>query len=506
VVGWVVLTAGGALTRPRWRPLADRSTAVVAAPAVAVAAAITLPTLGRQPLSWDEAVTFGAAERSPHQLLLMLGHTDAPLGLYYLLMQGWVWLLGELGFAPTAGWLRLPSAAAAIGAVGLLVVLVRRWFDPATALLAGLLLAVHPLLTFYAQDARPYTLVTCAFLASTWALLRAVARPSWWRLAVYAGLAVLTLYLHFFSAYALAAQAVVVLAARRALWRWLVVVLVVVASVVPLVLVARHESGELVWIPHPTPGVVGAVLEHMFGGRALIVLMLAIVVLGARAAVRRARPLEPGRRVRALFLVSWLALPLVGLVAVDFLVPDLVARYGLVTIPAMVAIVAGLAVRTRGPAMRLLTVAALVVATGTTVGQELRPYKYENYRSAADVMGDLAAPGSAVMFLPMSMRAGFAPYSRLEPDLTKVHDAALETGDEPTSTDQIGGIDRPTGLLRNAFRNAPDIFVLGDSLAVAEQKLRDPADRAQQSALSGYRTVGTYRFGVVTLTELQRVT
>ena len=145
---------------------------------MAVAAVATLPTIDRQPLSWDESVTRSAADRSPHQLFGLLAHTDAPLGLYYLLMHGWTGLGRALDVGSSAGWLRLPSALAAIAAVGVLVLLVDRWFGSRAALLSGLLLAVHPMLTFYGQDARPYTLVTLCFLLATWALLPALERPT----------------------------------------------------------------------------------------------------------------------------------------------------------------------------------------------------------------------------------------------------------------------------------------------------------------------------------------
>ena len=81
----------------------------------ALSALATLPTLARQPLSWNEAVTLGAAQRSPSELWALLKHTDAPLGLYYLIIHGWLVALGWLGIGATAFWLRLPSALAAIG-------------------------------------------------------------------------------------------------------------------------------------------------------------------------------------------------------------------------------------------------------------------------------------------------------------------------------------------------------------------------------------------------------
>ncbi len=474
-------------------PSGTRSAALAA---MAVAAVATLVSIDRQPLSWDEAVTLGAAERSPHQLVAMLGHTDAPLGLYYFLMQGWLWLGDLAGIGTAAGWLRLPSAAAAIAAVGLLVAIVATWFDRRTALLAGVLFAVHPMLTFYAQDARPYTLVVCAFLASTWLLLRALERPDARRLAAYAVVAVLALYLHLFVGYAFAAHAVLVIRRREHLRRWVVVAVAVAVAATPLLLVARGQGAEIGWIARPTSGLVLAVLTHMFGGAWLAALL---TVLTAAAVVHRRRLSEPMAT-----LLLWLVVPLAMLVAVDLVLPDLVARYGLVCVPAAVTL-AVLGAGRRHRASSQVIVAVLVVVAGiTTWHQQRAPFKYEDYRAADDTMGDLASPGDAVMFFPQSMRAGYDVYRGIEPDLLNVRDAALAPGGSPLATGLIGGQDQSPASIPGLFASAPRIFVLGTSLAALATRHLGPTDAAELSALQHYRVVRSIRWGVVTLTVLQR--
>lgn len=465
--------------------------------AMAVACLTVLPRLGNQPLSWDEAVTLSASERSLSHLDALLHHTDAPLGTYYALMHGWLATLRVVGIDPTGTWLRLPSAVGAIGGVGLLVVIAARWFSVRTALLAGVLFAVHPMLTFYAQDARPYALVTCTFLAATWALLRALDRPSFARLTVYTLLATATIYLHLFAAYALAAHVVLVATARTSRRRFAVVAGVVAVAAVPLLLLAHSESAELKWIPRPSLSVVASVVPHMFGGIALAVALAALVVLAMR---RGGIP----RDRRAVFLGLWLLVPVVGLIAIDFFVPDLVARYGLVSVPAAVLLAAVAATRRPGRTVQALAAVALVIAATTTAVQQAHPFKYENYRAAADAMGDLARPGDAVMFMPISARVGLEPYYGIEPDLRNVRDLAMLPGVPPTATDQIGGTDLPPSVLSAAFGRAPTIFLLGDSLAAARRFLRDPTDLAQQAALAPYRVTRSLHYGVLSLTVLQR--
>lgn len=488
-----------------WSRLQLLSARAVALSTMSIAAVTTLVTLGRQPLSWDEAVTLDAAERSPALLWRMLGHTDAPLGLYYALIHGWLVVGRPFGWASAAWWLRLPSALAAIGAVGLLTVLATRWFGSTAGLVGGALLAVHPMLTFYAQDARPYALVTVTFLAATLALSRAIRTPSWPRLALY-GLAVTgCLYLHLFSGYALAAHLLPVVRTTRGRprlrMRWVTVYAAVVAAVAPLVLVARRQTAEVAWIAKPTPGIVLAVLSRMAGGGWLGLLLLAIIATGVgRQWLRRGVRSEP----RVSFLVAWLAVPLLALVAVDLVVPDLVARYALVCVPAAAALV-GWAVVRHGRAGAGLAAAAMVVAAVTSGQQLSRPFKYEDYRAAADQVGDLARPGDAVMFFPRSMRVGFDAYRTLEPDLAHVRDAALAPGGGPTQTDQISGLDLPAAELAARFRSATRIFVLGTPLTALSRTSLSRIDEAQLAVLTDYRVVHTARWGVVTVTELERL-
>jgi mannosyltransferase len=467
---------------------------------VALAAAATLPTLGQQPLSWNEAVTLSAAQRSPDDLWALLHQTDAPLGLYYFIIHVWLDGLNLLGISATAYWLRLPSAVADIGTVAVVVLLLTRCFDRRIAAVAGIVLAVHPMMTFYAQDARPYALLTLSFVGSTAMLIAALRRPSVGRLSAYSFLATLTLYLHLFAAFGFIGHAFLIyrLARRGERRRWLVVGAAVTASVMPLVLLARTEHGEVGWIPHPTPRIVFSVVTNIFGGAGLA---LAMVVLGTTAMMAR-RPRPRPRDPRVTFLLLLVASPVLILVALDFLSPDLVARYALICAPAAATLVALAAIHSSRPVGPILAIMVIAIAASTTGVQQAQPFKYENYRQAADTMGDIAVPGSTVMFLPISTRAGYEPYSHLEPDLSRVADPA-QLG-PVNRVDRIGGADEPAIELAPRFDSSPEIFVLGDSLPHAIRVLHDPTDVAQLDVLSRYRTVRVIRTGDLYLSVLQQ--
>ena len=131
------------------------------------------------PSYWrDEAATMTAVQRPFGALLRMMGHVDAVHGVYYLL----IWAAVRAG-GPGELVTRLPSALAMAGAAAAVAALGRRLVSPAAGLASGLLFAVLPQISLYAQDAREYALVTALAATASYLLVRAMAaagpRPGW---------------------------------------------------------------------------------------------------------------------------------------------------------------------------------------------------------------------------------------------------------------------------------------------------------------------------------------
>jgi mannosyltransferase len=507
-----------------WWAGLDTRRAVLAASMVAVVSCGGL--LGRQPLSWDEAVTASAARHTLSRLAALLNRTDAPLGGYYLAMHGWLRLLGALRLPADEAWLRLPSAVAAVAAVALTALLAARWFGPRVGLTAGVLLAVQPMLVFYAHDARPYALVTAGMVGAALLFGRALERPSAGRLAAYGLVAAGCAYLHLFGALALLVHAAVAARRSRPRWRWILVYGLLAAAVVPLLLVSSGQTGELAWIPPLTPGAVASVLSHVFGGIPLVLGTAATVLT---AALRPTRPswqlaapdLRPGRGLAALRrlwaggtagrpwgpLVGWLVVPVGLLVVGDVLRPVLVARYALPVVPALAVLVAALVAARGGRTARALLAATVLVAALTSTVQLARPYKYEDYRSATDAVTDAARPGDGVVFLPASFRVGYVQYLREpgeRPDGAEPADLALRPGDGPDAASQIGGSELPPPATESRMRLARRIFLYGLALPVADRTRRGRADRAKELALAGYHQLWRRHFGQVDVTLFSR--
>jgi mannosyltransferase len=206
----------------------------------------------------DEIVTRYASTLSLGQLAHLLEHTDIYHGFYYVVMHPWVAVFGT---TPSA--IRVPSVIAMTVAVGLMVYIARRLSGSAwTGLFAGLIMALTPEISFYAQTAREYATIVAVVLCATLALVRAIEaemagapedriRTRW---LAYALLITLCGYLNELTLAVLAAHLVTVLLARpgrRAVRHWFAAGAVGAFLVLPVVAISIHQDSAASWITRP---------------------------------------------------------------------------------------------------------------------------------------------------------------------------------------------------------------------------------------------------------------
>ncbi|MFI1193335.1 glycosyltransferase family 39 protein [Micromonospora sp. NPDC020750] len=376
----------------------------------------------------DELATWSAATRPLRALARMAGVIDAASWPYYLLMHGWVAAVGD---SPTA--LRLPSVLATAGTAGLTAALGCRLFGRRAGLLGGLLFAVLPGTSRYAQEARPYAFVALFAVLATLLLTRALDRPGWRRWAGYAAAVAGLGLAHLVALTLLAAHAATAPYVDRAAapppvgaprsasartrrrwppWGWLVAVLAALAALTPLVLLAVGQRGrQLDWVDRARPAdladLPGAVAQSgEVGG-----LLLGLAALGAARLGRRA--LLPAACVVLPVLLVFLA----GLAG-----PLWVPRYLFFTVP-FACVLAGAALGATDPAARSGPAArtpgrggvALPVALGVVLLAGLlglpdqaalrRSHEWPrgalvDYRGAARVVDEERRPGDVIVFSP----------------------------------------------------------------------------------------------------------
>ncbi|MCC6453677.1 MAG: glycosyltransferase family 39 protein [Caldilineaceae bacterium] len=146
--------------------------------------------LGSKSLWLDEALSLGFAGNPP-QLLWGSGYDNAHPPLYYTLLHYWL-LLGDSEFV-----LRLSSALAGSLAVPLGYALAASLGGRRLALSTAWLIALSPLLVWYSQELRSYSLLLMLSLLAVLAFVRLLIRPhlGWWLLFIASMSA--SLYTHY---------------------------------------------------------------------------------------------------------------------------------------------------------------------------------------------------------------------------------------------------------------------------------------------------------------------
>lgn len=328
-----------------WQFLADQPAWLYVV--VAVGGALRLYALGAESYWLDEIASLQyVTTRSLGQVIVELLFVDRHPPLYYALLDGWVALFGT-GEATV----RLLSALFGIAALPVMYALGKRLYDEQVGLLAAGLLAVSGLHLQQSQNARMYSLLVLATLASMYWFVR--LRESADRLTA-AGYLVSTAvlsYTHVFGLFVVAAQNGTVLTSRLRsddgewpvpLRQWLGLEIGVGLLVLPYLVVLSQqvfalESGSTValgWIPEPSlHRLVFAVGQYLDPLDPLVGLV-AIALIGVFAAVTTSR--VPLHRENTILLAWWIVLPILLPFALSYLVaPLFVARYTIAAMPAL---------------------------------------------------------------------------------------------------------------------------------------------------------------------------
>ncbi len=433
----------------------------------------------------DEVVSRWAALLSLRQLAHLVRHVDAVHGLYYLLLHGWM----AVGTSPTA--IRVPSVLGMVAAVALVAILARRLTGSGwAALFAGLITALTPSISYYAQTARSYAFVFACVVAETLVLLhamqaeadgapRAQLRRRW---LAYGALVVLAGYLNEMSLLVLAAHLVTVLLARQGrqtVKHWAVTSAVCVVLVAPLLAISYRQDHALSWVSRPGLRDVWILYHDYFGATiwapVLLAVCAAVAVLAARGSGAQAEAAwwRGGGVSVASVAAPLLFVPAALLLAESLIGPPLyVDRYVLYG-EAGAALLAGAGIyrigqwlagrlgRLRRPAIVWIPgVAVCVLALVLQFGAQQRTRqpgsRLYNFGGPAFLIGTHARPGDGVLFFGDFYRKVELGYPN---EFRNASDLALAVS--PAVANPFKGIDKPFSAVAPLMLAHDRIWVLG---------------------------------------------
>jgi len=379
-----------------------RADVAIVAGLTVVAALLRFTTLDVQSFWYDESVTAGRVlDPNFIQMLKELAGRESTPPLYYVMAWFWSKLFGtgEVG-------LRALSAVIGTAVVPVAYALGARLASRRVGAVLCALVAVNPMLVWFSQEARAYSLLVLTSIASVFLFAYVLESPARRRLALWAVASALTLATHYFGLFLVAAEAIWLLARWRRRRDVQLAIGAVIAAGLVLLPVAVYQAldNRTGWIARIPLGdrlrdMADAFLVGPTGAELAFVVPIAATLVGVGLALLawRAEGRERyGARVAAglglaVVLVP-LALALVGTGGDRVLDKNLLPAL----VPLMLVVAAGLGARRSGllgpaAAVGLCAVSILVVIRVAASPELQRP----DWRGAAKLIR--AGPSAAVV-------------------------------------------------------------------------------------------------------------
>jgi mannosyltransferase len=390
---------------------------------VLAGAALRFYGLGHQGFWYDEANTAYLLHHSLGQMLGLLAGNESTPPLYYIL--AWLWTrafgIGEAG-------LRSLSALFGVLVIPVAYLLGRTLATRRVGLVLAALTAFNPLLIWYSQEARSYSLLVLLTALSLLALARYRVSPEPKTVIAWAVAAILALTTHYYAVLAVAPQALWLLyeQRRRVIQIAVVVVAVCGAALIPLAL-SQNGTHRDSWISRSQLGTrLNQILPQMLIGpgspdRMLVKFVaIAAALIGLALLILRAEAVE--RRTGLAVVGLLVGAAVLNLLFILAGYDDLITRNLLaLVIPAGLVLACGLGARRAGHlgllAAAVLCSLGIIASVGVAADRVLqRP----DWRPLARMLGPgphRGQPGRAFLI----QRYGFIlPLSLYLPGLQRI--------------------------------------------------------------------------------------
>jgi mannosyltransferase len=359
--------------------------------------------VGRPELWRDELASWSFGTRPLSSLIATARHSGATQLAYYLLLHVWIMVFGD-----SVDAMRGLSVLAMAAAAACVTVLGRRLAGARAGLLSGLVFALVPSVSRFAQEVRFYSLEMLVATVATLLLLRALDGPSARRWLAYAACLALLGYVDLVALSVVAGHAAAVALRwqrdrdNRQLW-FAAAAAAGLAACVPLALLGSAQAANQVkWIPKP--GLDLAVFS--FFGRNLFYSTSVAAALIVLAIVAWAVAWREAAFMTAIAVVPVAAVWLASQGSYSYFFP----RYLLLTVGAW-AILAGIALSRLDLKMAVAGLAVIAIL-GAGDQQVIRSPgahswptypvgaggSYLGYAQAAQVVAGQARAGDAIIY------------------------------------------------------------------------------------------------------------
>ena len=281
----------------------------------------------------DEAVSVKQAQMNYGTTLEMV-KDDVHLPLYFILLNFWIKLFGisELGS-------RSLSLIFGVFSIFMIYLLAKKMFSLKVALIASALMSVSPIMIYYSQESRPYSLFVLLTLISFYFFACFVEKNEDKYLLAYLFFSLLLIYTHLFSFLVIIVQNVYLLYISRfklkKLMKWFYcqfTLFLLFTPWIPIIISQIKQTLFTEWIPKPTISIVLKTFVDFFGNT----LNLLILIFVFAMFVQR-KKFKSGEKNKLILLLIWSTLSFVIVIVYSTIFPsDYNTRYLLFTLPAII--------------------------------------------------------------------------------------------------------------------------------------------------------------------------
>jgi mannosyltransferase len=388
--------------------------AVVAVAALTVlGAALRFARLGAQGFWFDEGNTALLVHLSPGRMLGLIPRSESTPPLYYC--AAWMWAR-VFGF--TEAGLRSLSAVAGVVTIPVAYATGKKLISKRAGVIAAALTACSPLLIWYSQEARSYSLLVALSAVSLLALAYALEQPRPLTLCCWVLASALTLATHYYGVLVIVPEAVWLLAAgrhERSVQIAVGIVSLCGLALIPLALV-QNATHNTKWIaPIPLRSRVGQVIPQFLVGfqmpaQNVLEPLAAALALGALVLLALRSDAPALRRALAVGAVALggllLNLALIAAGVDDLITRNLIALW----VPAALVVAAGFGARWAGRLGIAGAIALCAIGVTAAVGVAAdRDFQRPDWRVVARMLGSPSPAGRVILIqhyrdlLPLSL-------------------------------------------------------------------------------------------------------
>jgi mannosyltransferase len=246
------VSPGAADDGPRWPVLAEYARRLRWCWPALLTLALGFYDIGRPELWRDELASWTIAERPLGAMFATGRRIDGSLLAYYLVLHSWIKLFGD-----SADAMRSLSVLAMAGAAVCVTLTGQRLAGARAGQVAGLVFALVPSVSRFAQEVRSYALQVLLATLATLLLLRALEQPLVRRWAAYAAAVAALGYIDLVALVLITGHLAAVALTwrnnrdRRLLW-FVPAVAAAITACLPLIIVGSGQAGSQIgWILRP---------------------------------------------------------------------------------------------------------------------------------------------------------------------------------------------------------------------------------------------------------------